>query len=196
MEPKKIKSLTVSIVLPSICHEVMGPCAMILVFLNIELKNELYYTYKHIHIYYTYIVIFQLLSSVWLFATPRTEACQASLSSTNSQDLLKLTLIKLVMPSNHLNLCCPLILGSFLRSQFFASGGQSIGASASASVLPITIQCWFPLGSTGLISLLTRDSQESSPTPQFKSINSWAFSFLYSPTLTSIHDCWKNHSFD
>ena len=70
------------------------------------------------------------LSCFRLFATAWTAARQASLSSTNSQDLLKLTLIKLVMPSNHLNLCCPLILGSFLRSQFFASGGQSIGASA------------------------------------------------------------------
>ena len=53
-----------------------------------------------------------------------------------------------------------------------------------------------PLGWTGWISLLPKDSQESSPTPQFKSINSSAFRFLYSPTLTSIHDYWKNHSFD
>ena len=75
--------------------------------------------------------------------------------------------------------------GSFLMSQFFTSGGQSIGVSASASVLPMNIQDWFPLGWTSWISLL---SQESSPTPQFKSINSSAPSFLYSPTLTSIHD--------
>ena len=60
--------------------------------------------------------------------------------------------------------------GSFPMSQFFPSGGQSIGVSASASVLPMNIQHWFPLGWTGWISLQSRDSQESSPTPQFKSI--------------------------
>ena len=86
--------------------------------------------------------------------------------------------------------------GSFPVSQFFASGGQSIGVSASASVFPMNIQDWFPLGRTGWISLQSRDSQESSPTPQFKSINSLVLSFLYRPTLTSIHDYWKNHSFD
>ena len=85
--------------------------------------------------------------------------------------------------------------GSFPMSQFFTSGGQSIGVSASALVLLMNIQDWFPLGLTGWISLQSRDSQESSPTPQFKSINSLALSFLYSPTLTSIHDYWKNHSF-
>ena len=83
--------------------------------------------------------------------------------------------------------------GSFQMSQFFTSGGQSIGVSASTSVLPMNIQDWFPLGWTGWSP---RDSQESSPTPQFKSINSLALGFLYSPTLTSIHDYWKNHSLD
>ena len=63
-------------------------------------------------------------------------------------------------------------------SQFFASGDQSIGVSASASVLSMNIQDWFPLGLTGLISLQSKDSQESSPTPQLKSINSLALSFL------------------
>ena len=86
--------------------------------------------------------------------------------------------------------------GFFLRSQFFASGSQSTGISALASVLPMNIQDWYPLGWTGLISLLLRDSEESSPVPQFKSINSSALSFLYSPTPTSIHDHWKNHSLD
>ena len=81
--------------------------------------------------------------------------------------------------------------GSFLRSQFFASGGQSIGTLASASVLPMNIQDWFPLGWTGWISLQSRDSKKSSPTPQFKSINSLVLSFLYGPTLKSIHDYWK-----
>ena len=70
--------------------------------------------------------------------------------------------------------------GSFHMSQFFASGDQCTGVSASASILPMNIQ----------------DSQESSPTPQFKSINSSAFSLLYSPTVTPIHDHWKNHSLD
>ena len=86
--------------------------------------------------------------------------------------------------------------GSFPRSQFFASGGQSIGVWASASVLPVNVPDWFPLGWTGWIPWSPRDSQESSPTPQFKSISSLALSFLYGPTLISIHDYWKNHSFD
>ena len=76
-------------------------------------------------------------------------------------------------------------------SQFFASGGQSIGVSASASDLPMNIQDQFPSGLTGLIPCKPRGSQESSPTPQFKSINFSVLSFLYSPTLTSIHDYWK-----
>ena len=84
---------------------------------------------------------------------------------------------------------------SFLMSRLFASGGQSIGASASASVLPMNTQDWSPLGWTGWISLQSKDSQESSPTPQVKSINSLVFSLLYGPTLTSVHDYWKNHSF-
>ena len=85
---------------------------------------------------------------------------------------------------------------SFQMSQLSASGGQSIGASASASLLPMNIQDWFPLGWTGWISLQSKGLSKSSPTPQFKSINSLALSFLYGPTLTSIHDYWKNHSFD
>ena len=103
--------------------------------------------------------------------------------------------------------------GSFQMSQLFASGGQRIGVSASASVLPMNTQDCSPLGWTAWIScsprdsqessptpqfksLSPRDSQESSPTPQFKSLNSLALSFLYSPTLTSIHDYWKNRSLD
>ena len=85
---------------------------------------------------------------------------------------------------------------SFQMSQLFAWGGQSIGVSALASVLPVNIQNWSPLGWTGWIFLQSKDSQESSPTPQFKSINSLVLSFLYSPTLTFIHDYWKNHSLD
>ena len=86
--------------------------------------------------------------------------------------------------------------GSFQMSQFFASGGQSIEVSASASVLPMNIQDWFPLGWTGWLSLQSKGLQESPPTPQFKSINPLALSFLYGPTLTFLHDYWKNHNFD
>ena len=85
--------------------------------------------------------------------------------------------------------------GFFPMSQFFAWGGQSIGVSASASVLSMNTQDWSPLGLVGS-PCSPRDSQESSPTPQFKSINSSALSFLSSPTLTSIPDYWKNQSFD
>ena len=78
-------------------------------------------------------------------------------------------------------------------SQYCPSRGQRI--RASASVLPVNIQDWFPLRLTGWISLQSKDSHESSPTPQFKSINSSVLSLLYNPTLISIHDHWKNHSF-
>ena len=76
---------------------------------------------------------------------------------------------------------------SFQMSQFFTSGGQSIGVSASASDLPVNIQHWFLWDGLVGSPCSPRDSQESSPTPQVKSINSSALSFLYSPTLTSIH---------
>ena len=86
---------------------------------------------------------------------------------------------------------------SFPMNQFFTSGGQSIRVSALATVLPMNIQDWFLLGRTGLISLLSKGlSRVFFWTPQFKSINSLALSFLYSSTLTSTHDYWKNHSFD
>ena len=87
------------------------------------------------------------------------------LSITNSRSLFNLMAIELVMPSNHLILCCPLLLLLSIftnirvfsgESKLFASGGQSTGASASASVLPMNIQGWFPLGLTGLISLLSK----------------------------------------
>ena len=87
--------------------------------------------------------------------------------------------------------------GSFPVSQFFASFGQIIGVSASASVVPMNIQNWFPLRLTGLISLQSKRLKEFSPTPQFKSINSLALGcFLYGLTVTSIYDYRKNHSFD
>ena len=82
-----------------------------------------------------------------------------------------------------------------LMSQYFTSSGQGIGALAAASVLPMNIQDSFPLGFTGLTPCSPRDSQESSPTSQFKSINSLALSFLYGPTCTFIREYWKNHNF-
>ena len=107
------------------------------------------------------VVVVQSLSHVWLFATPWTAARQASLSFTVSQSVLKLMSIKSVMPSNHLILCHPLLLPSVFPSirvvpteLLFTAGGQSIGASAS--VLPMNIQYWFPLGLTGLIFLLSK----------------------------------------
>ena len=86
--------------------------------------------------------------------------------------------------------------GSFPMIWIFASGCQSIGASALASVLPMNIYGWFSFGVTGLISLQPKGLLESSPEPQFKNINSSVLSVLYGPILTSIHRYWKNHSFD
>ena len=130
--------------------------------------------------------------------TPWFAARQAFLSISNSRSSLKLTSVVLVMPSSHLILCRPLLLlpqslpasESFPMSQLFAWGSQSIGVSASASVLQMNTQDWSPLGWTGWISM------QSSPTPQFKNIISSVLSFLHSPALTSIHDHWKNHSLD
>ena len=117
-----------------------------------------------LHSFHTLASSVQSLSCIWLFETQWTAACQASLSFTNSQSLLKLMPIDLVMPFNHLILYIPFYSclqsfpasGSFPRSQTFTSGGQNIGASASASVLSMNIQDWFSLGLTGWISLLSK----------------------------------------
>ena len=106
----------------------------------------------------------QLLSHFRIFATPWTAAYQASLSITNSWSLPKFMSIESMMPSNHLILCHPLSCffqsfptsGSFQMTQLFASCGQNIGVSASASVLPMNIQDWFPLGLTGRIFLQSK----------------------------------------
>ena len=149
------------------------------------------------------------LSCLLLFATPWTAVHQASLSITNSQSLLKLMSIEMVMPSNHLIFCHPFLL---LTSVF-----SSIRVFSNGSVLCIRwLKYWsfsFSISSSneysGLISFRIgnqldlagspcspRDCHESSPPPQFKTINSSALSFPYGPTLTAIHDYWKNHSFD
>ena len=124
-------------------------------------------------------------SHVRLIAAPWTAACQASLSITNSWSWLKLMSIESVMPSNHLILCRPLLLLTsvfpsiwvFSSESVLVSGGQSIGTSASASVLPKNIQDWFPLGLTGLISLQFK-GLSSLLKHHFKSISSSALSFL------------------
>ena len=146
----------------------------------------------------------QLLSHVQLFAIPWTAACQAFLSITNFQNLLKLMSIESVILSNHLILCHPLLL---LPSVF-----PSLRVFSNESVLPIRWPKYWSFSYnispsneySGLISfkmdwldlLAVQDSQESSPTPQFKSINSSVLSFLYSTTLTSIHDYQKNYSLE
>ena len=110
------------------------------------------------------IQLSQSLSHVQFFVTPWTAAHWAFLSIINYWSLLKLMSIESVMPSNHLILCRPLLLPSsvfpsirvFSMTQFLASGGQSIGVSASALVLSMNIQDWFPLGWTAWISLKSK----------------------------------------
>ena len=148
----------------------------------------------------------QLLSCVQLFETPWTTACQASVSITNSRSSPKPMTIELVIPSNHLILCRPLLLlppipprirvfsnDSTLRMRWPKCWSFSFNISPS-SEHPGLIS----FRMDGLVGspCSPRDSQESSSTPQFKSINSSALSFLYSPILTSIHDRWKNDSLD
>ena len=109
------------------------------------------------------------------------------------------------MSSNHLILCHPLLLslqsfpasGFFQMSQFFASDGQNFGASTLTSILPMNTQDRSPLECTGWISLQSKGlSRVYSNTTQFRSINSSALTLLYGPTLTSMPDYWRNHSFD
>ena len=148
------------------------------------------------------VIVVQSLSRAQLFVTPWTAARQAPLSHTVSWGLPKFMSIKSVKLSNHLILCCTLLLflqsfpasGSFPMSQLFALCGQSIGTSASA--LPMNIKDYLPEYRLVWSPCCPRNSQESSLALQFKSINSLALSLLYSSTLTSIHDYWKNHSFD
>jgi len=126
-----------------------------------------------------------LSPGVYSNSCPLSQWCRPTISSS-------------VIPCSHLQ-SFP-ASGPFPMSQLFVSGGQSIGASAS--VLPMNIQDWFPLGWTGLISLLSKGFSRVflmtflMTSSQFKSINSLALSLLYGPTLTSVHDHWKNHSFD
>ena len=129
----------------------------------------------------------QLLSRVRLFANPWTAARQASLSITNSWSLLKLMSAESVMPSNHLILYRPLLLLPSIFPKFRIFSNESVlcirwpkhRSFSFSIILPMNIQDWFPLGWTGVGSPCSpRDSQESSPTSQFKSINSWCSAFF------------------
>ena len=124
--------------------------------------------------------IVQLLNQVQLFATPWTTACQASLPITNSWSLLRLMSIESVMPFNHLIFCCPFLLLASIFPNIRVFSNESalriIGVSPSTSVLRMNTQDWSPFG--------------------WISLQSKGLSFHYSPTLTSIHDHWKNHTLD
>ena len=142
----------------------------------------------------------QSLSHLRLFATPWIAACQASLSITNSRSSPRLTSIESVMPSSHLILCRPLLLLPSIFPSIRVFPNESALCiswpkywSFSFTIIPFQRNPGADLLQNGPVGspCSPRDSQESSPTPQFKSIHSSAFSFLYSPALTSIHDYWK-----
>ena len=146
----------------------------------------------------------QLLSRVQLFETPWTAVCQASLFITNSWSPPRLMSIESVIPSNHLIVCRPLLLLPPIPPSIRVFSNEST-LHEVAKVLEFQLQHHSlqrnprtDLLQNGLVGspCSPRDSQESSPTPQFKSINSLAISLLHSPTLASIHDHWKNHSLD
>ena len=146
----------------------------------------------------------QLLSRVQLFATPWITARQASLFITNSRSSLKLTSIELVMPSSHFILCCPLLLLPWISPSIRVFSSESTLRMRWPKYRNFSFSISPSKEHPGLISfrvdwldlLAVQGTQESSPTPQFKSTNSSVLSFLHSPTLTSIHDYWKNHTLD
>ena len=126
------------------------------------------------------VVVVQLFSHIWLFVTPWTAAHQAYLSFTISWSLLKFMSVESVMitisfSATHFSFCLQSFPGPFWMSQFFTSGDRSIGASASATILPMNFR--------------VEKTLKSPPAPQFESINSLALSLLYDPTLISVHDC-------
>ena len=144
---------------------------------------------------------------VRLFVTSWIAARQASLSFTNSRSSLRLTSIESVMPSSHLILCHPLLLLPPIPPSIRVFSNESTLHMKRPKYWSFSFSIIPSKENPGLISFRMdfrmvgspcspRDSQESSPTPQFNSINSLALSFLHSPTLTSIHDYWKNHSLD
>ena len=147
------------------------------------------------------------LSLVGLFATPCTAACQASLSITNSQSssLLELMSIELVMPSNHLILCHSFLLSPSIFPSIRVFSNESVlhikwpkYCSISFSISPSNEYSGLISFRMHWLGLLAVQGILKSlfPTPQFKTVSSSVLSFLYSPTLTSIPDYWKNYSFD
>ena len=146
-----------------------------------------------------YVATVRLLSHVWIFVNPWTAARQTSLSFTMSRSMLKLMSIDLIMPSNHLFHCHPLF---FLTSLFPSIRFSSHQMAKVLELQPQHQSLQWIFRIDFLLNWLvgspctSRDSQESFPAPQFRSINSLALSLLYSTTLTSIHDYWKNHCFD
>ena len=161
---------------------------------------------KSISVYLSLIIIssnqFSLVAQSCLtLCNTWTAAYQASLSITNFQSLLKLMSIESVMPSNHLILCCPLLLLPSIFSSIWVFSNDSIIHlrwptywSFSFSISPSNE--YSGLISFRIDSYSPQDSPESSPTPLFKSINSLVLHFLCGTTLPSIHDYWKNHNFD
>ena len=174
---------------------------MILVALMNQLKPKTIF-----HIRSDQIRLVQSLGHVWLFATPWIAARQASLSITNSRSSLRLTSIESVMPSSHLILCHPLILRPSIPPSIRVFSNESTLHmrwpkywSYSFSITPSKEHSGLISFRMDWLDLLAVQGalKESSPTPQFKSINSSSLSFLYSPTLTFIHT-WiqENHSLD
>ena len=149
----------------------------------------------------------QSLSRVRLFATPWTAACQASLSITNSWSLLKLTCIELVMPSNHVILCHPLLLLPSVLPSIRVFSNESVLHIRWPKYWSCSFSPWMNIQSneySGLISfrmgwldlLAIQGTLKSLLQHQFQSTSSSVLSLLYGPNLTSIHDYWQNHSFD
>ena len=142
----------------------------------------------------------QSLSLVWVFATPWTAAHQAFLSITNSWSLHKLMSIKLVMPSNHHILCHPLHLPSSIFPSIRVFSNESVlrirWPKYSVSLLSMNTQDWLPLGWTGWISSQSKGLSRDFCNTTVQKCQFLVLSFLYDQTPTSIHDYWKNHSFD
>ena len=173
------------------CHEIG----------NIRHSNQRGYKSREERMHLTWSdQIRSVAQSVRLSATPWIAARQASLSITSCRSSLRLTSIESVISSSVVPFSsCPQSLPaseSFLMSQLFAWGGQSTRVSALASFLPKKSKGWSPSQWTGWISLQSKGLSRVFSNTQFKSINSSALSLLHSPTLTSIHDHRKNHSFD
>ena len=181
-------------------------CIYIYVYIyNINKKGTKAVSWKNLWFQVTFffsagISSVQSLSCVQL-CHPTDCSTPGSLSVTNSQSLLSLMSIKLVTPSNHLILCCPLLPPSIFPSIKVFSNESALcirwSKYWSFSISPSNEYSGFISFRMDWLDLpAVQGTIKSSPTPQFKSINSLTLSFLYSPTLTSIYDYWKNHSLD